>query len=371
MRSQEVNYNIISQKILDLSSQFGFLETNIAKIQIDAETTHKFREWVGKNFHGEMKYLEINQNLRFNPELLHNNTLSIICVKVPYLKKNIATHKQQLLSDNAYISSYALGRDYHKVVKQQLNAYAKAINTYLQEFNLEQNYRVFTDSAPILEVELAKNAGLGWRGKNTLLLNKKEGSMFFLGEIFTNLPLIANENISSSHCGSCKKCLDICPTQAFVGPYILDAKRCISYLTIENNGPIPLEFRKAIGNRIYGCDDCQIFCPWNKFSQVTTINDFDIRHNLDNLTMVEAFSWDLKTWQDKMQGSAIYRIGYDNWLRNVAVALGNAKTSTLIVNTLKSKLDYPNSMVREHIQWALEQHNLQLLMNSNKSSVNF
>lgn len=357
MKPQEVDYNIISQKILGLSSQFGFLEASIAKIKIDQDTSNKFQEWLRNNFHGEMKYLERNTELRFNPELLHDNTLSIICVKIPYLKNSITNHKQRLSSDNAYVSSYALGRDYHKVVKQHLNAYAKAINTYLKEFNLEQNYRAFTDSAPILEVELAQNSGLGWRGKNTLLLNKNEGSMFFLGEIFTNLPLIASEDITHNHCGSCKKCLDICPTNAFVSPYVLDAKRCISYLTIENNGPIPIEFRKAIGNRIYGCDDCQIFCPWNKFSKVTTINDFNVRNNLDTLSLIEAFSWDLKTWQEKMQGSAIYRIGYDNWLRNVAIALGNAKTSTLIINSLKSKLNYPNQMVQEHIKWALEQHN--------------
>ena len=338
-------------------TQFGFLEAQIARLNISKTTQQKFQDWIFQKFHGEMKYLEKNLNLRFNPQLLHEVTLSMICVKMPYLTKNIEQHKKRLLNrNNAYISSYALGRDYHKVLKKQLQAYANAINDYLAKFNLGHNYRVFTDSAPILEVELAKNAGLGFRGKNTLLLNKNEGSMFFLGEIFTNLPLVSLANEAKNHCGSCTKCLDVCPTKAFIGPYLIDARKCISYLTIENNGPIPLEYRKAMGNRAYGCDDCQLFCPWNKFSTTTDIPDFKTRNSLDNLSLVEAFSWDLATWQEKMSGSAIYRIGYDNWLRNLAVALGNAETTTDLIRALKSRLNYPNLMVREHIVWALNEH---------------
>lgn len=356
MKSQAVDYSTITREILGMAPQFGFLEANIAGIKLSDESQDKVRSWLNNKFHGEMHYLEKNTNLRFNPALLHENTISIICVKIPYLTDGIDYHKNRLKKNDAYISGYALGRDYHKVVKKKLSLYAKEINNYLATINLYHTFRVFTDSAPILEIELAKNAGLGWRGKNTLLLNKNEGSMFFLGEIFTNLPLIANSIAAKNHCGSCHKCLDICPTQAFISPYVLDARKCISYLTIENPGPIPLELRKAIGNRIYGCDDCQLFCPWNKFSPITTQEDFSNRHNLDNISLDEAFNWDQETWQRKMQGSSIYRIGYDNWLRNVAVALGNTTTTPNIIAILKAKLNYPNEIVREHIMWALAEH---------------
>lgn len=356
MKPQAVDYSIVTKEILRMAPQFGFLEANIASIKISDESQNKFSSWIHNKFHGKMHYLEKNINLRFNPAQLHENTISIICVKIPYLTNNINYHKNRLHKNDAYISGYALGRDYHKVVKKRLTLYAKEINHYLTTINLHHEFRVFTDSAPILEIELAKNAGLGWRGKNTLLLNKNEGSMFFLGEMFVNLPLIAKQIEEKNHCGSCHKCLDVCPTQAFSSPYVLDARKCISYLTIENPGPIPLEFRKSIGNRIYGCDDCQLFCPWNKFSQTTTLEDFNIRHNLDNISLEDSFTWDKTSWQKKMQGSSIYRIGYDNWLRNLAIALGNAKTTPNIIAVLKSKINYPNKMVQEHITWALKEH---------------
>lgn len=349
------DYSIISQQIIDKASNFGFLDAKIAQIKIEESAKKNFNTWLSQHFQGTMDYLHRNKSLRFNPELLHLGTMSIICVKIPYLTQNIAYHKERLTNTNqAYISSYALGRDYHKVVKQQLEKYVLAIRTLLAEYKLDLNYRVFTDSAPILEIELARQAGLGFRGKNTLLLNTKQGSMFFLGEIFTNLPLVASSS-TTSHCGSCTKCLDICPTKAFVAPYVLNASKCISYLTIENKGSIPLEYRKMIGNRIYGCDDCQLVCPWNKFSQLTGLNDFNTRHNLDQISLIDAFNLTESEWQKTMQGSPIYRIGYPAWLRNVAVALGNIKASPEVIQALRTKLNHPSELVREHVEWALSE----------------
>jgi epoxyqueuosine reductase len=353
-----IDFNILTNDICKQAPTFGFLEASVAQIKIDGQTQTNFLDWLNKHFHGDMDYLAKNTHLRFNPELLHNDTLSIICVKAPYLTKSINIHKDRLNNtQNAYVSSYALGRDYHKVLRKKLKEYATWIREHISQFNLELDYRVFTDSAPILEIELAKNARLGFRGKNTLLLNTKEGSMFFLGEIFTNLPLIPGNSVTA-HCGSCTKCLEVCPTQAFVSPYVLDARKCISYLTIENKGSIPEEYRKAMGNRIYGCDDCQLFCPWNKFSKLTTLSDFAHRNNLENLSLIDAFLIDEASWQKLMQGSAIYRIGYECWLRNVAVALGNATTSPEIAAALKSRQNFPSAMVQEHIRWALIQHTM-------------
>lgn len=335
---------------------FGFLEASVASIEIEPSTKNLFNEWVNNNLHGEMAYLKRNTNLRFEPATLFAGTVSVICVKVPYLNslpdKNL---KRNLDLKLANISSYAHGRDYHKVIKNQLKQYAIKINQLIINYGLDLKYRAFTDSAPILEVELAKNAGLGWRGKNTLLINKNQGSMFFLGELFTNLPLIPGSP-SKNHCGSCNKCIEICPTKAFISPYQLDSRRCISYLTIEFKGIIPIEFRKAIGNRIYGCDDCQSICPWNKFSKITNIEDFKIRHNLDKLDLVEAFNWDEITWKNKMQGSSIYRIGYIQWMRNISIALGNAPSTLEVISALKSRINFPSEIVQEHVKWALDQH---------------
>jgi epoxyqueuosine reductase len=350
------NMQSLTKKICEMAPTFGFLDAKVAQVKIDESAQSNFLNWINTSFHGDMSYLKNNTDLRFNPELLHHGTLSIICVKAPYLTKSISHHSKRLENPNhAYISKYALGRDYHKVVKKQLKLYTDWIKKQVTALNLALDYRVFTDSAPILEIELAKNAGLGFRGKNTLLLNTTQGSTFFLGEIFTNLPLTPHTE-TTSHCGSCTKCLDICPTKAFVAPYILDATKCISYLTIENKGSIPIEYRKAIGNRIYGCDDCQLVCPWNKFSQLTSLNDFNVRQNLDSLTLIEAFNLTESQWQSNMQGSPIYRIGYIAWLRNVAVSLGNAPTSPNVIEALKAKKNHTSEMVREHVAWALEQH---------------
>ena len=353
-----MNYisNNIKEDILNLAKNFGFLEAKVANILINEDTQNKFCQWLNENLNGDMYYLKNNVELRFNPRLLYNNTLSVICVKMPYLTKNMDYHKNRLLNfDNPYISGYALGRDYHKIVKNQLKKYAVCINNYLKDLNLILDYRVFTDSAPILEVELAKSAGLGFRGKNTLLINTKEGSFFFLGELFTNL-LLEPDNESSSHCGSCSKCMEVCPTKAFISPYKIDATKCIAYLTIENKGTIPIEYRKQIGNRIYGCDDCQLFCPWNKFSKITTIKDFDVRHDLDQISLIEAFNLSESNWQQMMQGSPIYRIGYEAWLRNVSVALGNARYNEEIIQVLEDKLkENISDMLSEHIKWAINE----------------
>ncbi|MCX8515330.1 MAG: tRNA epoxyqueuosine(34) reductase QueG [Burkholderiales bacterium] len=350
-----INYNILTQQILQLAPQFDFLEARIANIDIEAQTKDNFSAWLKQKFHGEMTYLARNTELRFMPNKLHQNTLSIISVKLPYLNSSIDSLKAKLNQPHiANVSSYAQGRDYHKVVKQKLNAYAAAINELLINYKLDMQYRSFTDSAPVLEVELAAKSGLGWRGKNTLLINKTRGSMFFLGEIFTNLPLTPTPAVANN-CGTCSKCIDICPTKAIIAPYILDATKCISYLTIEFKGTIPLALRKLIGNRIYGCDDCQIFCPWNKFSQKTTVSDFKTRDFLNNLTLVDAFLIEKDDWEKLMQGSSILRIGYECWLRNVAVALGNSSANFETIAALKSRINYPSLLVQEHINWALEQ----------------
>jgi epoxyqueuosine reductase len=260
--------------------------------------------------------------------------------------------------DQAFISRYALGRDYHKVLRNRLQKLCEKIQSELANHPLETfQYRVFTDSAPVLEVALAEKAGLGWRGKHTLLLSREAGSWFFLGEIYTNLPLPIDPP-SENHCGNCTKCIDICPTQAIVAPYQVDARRCISYLTIELKTSIPEEFRPLIGNRVYGCDDCQLTCPWNRFGQITQQDDFHVRHGLDDVSLITLFAWDEATFNEKMAGSAIYRIGHEQWLRNIAVALGNATTQPDIIKALMSRAEDPSSLVKEHVRWALQQHHI-------------
>ena len=251
----------------------------------------------------------------------------------------------------AFISRYALGRDYHKLMRSRMQKLADRIGEEVGEFR----YRVFTDSAPVMEVELAGKAGLGWRGKHTLLLNREAGSYFFLGEIYTDLPLPVDA-AQSDHCGTCQKCLDVCPTKAFTGPYQLDARRCISYLTIEHKGSIPEELRPLIGNRVYGCDDCQTVCPWNKFASPSGEPDFAVRNGLDDVTLVELFGWSEAEFHERLAGSAIHRIGYERWLRNLAVGLGNAPTSARVVAALRARADHPSELVREHVAWALGRH---------------
>ena len=299
-----------------------------------------------------MDYMAKHGSKRTRPAELVPNTVRVISARLDYLPP-IAADSWQTMQDGekAFVSRYSLGRDYHKVMRQKLQKLCGKITDLSPEFE----YRVFTDSAPVLEVALAEKAGLGWRGKHTLLINKERGSWFFLGEIYTNLPLPIDAK-ASNHCGTCSACIDICPTKAIVAPYEVDARRCISYLTIELKTAIPLEFRPLIGNRVYGCDDCQLVCPWNKFAEVTQTPDFNVRNGLDNISLVECFGWSEAEFKQKMAGSAIYRIGYTQWLRNIAVGLGNAPSTPEVINALKARQNDASELVREHVVWALQQH---------------
>jgi epoxyqueuosine reductase len=308
--------------------------------------------WLAQGYHGEMDYMAKHGTKRTRPAELVPGTVRVISLRLHYLPPD-ARDSWEVMNDPqaAFISRYALGRDYHKVMRAHLQKLAERIQAAVGEFN----YRVFTDSAPVMEVALATKAGLGWRGKHTLLLNREAGSWFFLGEIYTDLPLPVDEPVSA-HCGVCQACIDICPTQAIVAPYELDARRCISYLTIEHSGAIPVALRALMGNRIYGCDDCQLICPWNRFAQTSSSADFTVRNGLDSVQLVALLAWTEAEFNERLQGSAIRRIGHERWLRNIAVALGNAPASAEIMAALKSRAEHPSEIVREHVQWALSQH---------------
>ena len=308
--------------------------------------------WLAQGFHGEMDYMAAHGTKRSRPAELVPGTLRVISVRLDYFPPAAAdAHAVLGDADAAYVSRYALGRDYHKVLRNRLQALAERITAAAGE----HRFRVFTDSAPVLEVELATKSGLGWRGKHTLLLNRRHGSWFFLGEIYTDLPLPPDAP-ESSHCGTCRTCLDVCPTQAIVAPYRLDARRCISYLTIELKGPIPVELRPSIGNRIYGCDDCQLVCPWNRFAQKAALPDFAVRNGLDSAPLVELFAWSEADFNERLAGSPIRRIGHERWLRNLAVALGNTVPSPAVRAALGTRLEHPSTLVREHVAWALGRH---------------
>lgn len=299
-----------------------------------------------------MDYMAKHGSKRTRPAELVPGTVRIISARMDYRPPE-AQDSWAILKDGerAFISRYALGRDYHKVMRHRLQALCDRIAAKIGHFG----YRVFTDSAPVMEVHLAEKAGLGWRGKHTLLISREAGSWFFLGEIYTDLPLPVDAP-GQNHCGTCRACLDVCPTQAIVAPYTVDARRCISYLTIELKGAIPEDLRPLIGNRVYGCDDCQLACPWNRFAQDSQEPDFSIRHGLDDVTLVELFSWEEAEFYTRMAGSAIRRIGYLQWLRNLAVGLGNAPTTSTVVTALKRRADHPDALVREHVGWALKRH---------------
>ena len=345
------NLQALAESIKNWGKALGFSAVGITDTDL-ANAERHYRAWIEKGFHGDMDYMAKHGNKRTQPAELVAGTLRVISVRMDYQPPNAKDAEKVLAqSEKAFISRYALGRDYHKVLRQRMQKLCEQIENEIGQFG----YRVFTDSAPVLEVKLAEKAGLGWRGKHTLLLNREAGSWFFLGEIYTDLPL-PTDNDTSNHCGTCTACIDICPTQAIVAPYQLDARRCISYLTIEHKTSIPVEFRSLIGNRIYGCDDCQLACPWNKFGQITEQNDFHVRHGLDDILLTELFAWDKATFETNMAGSAIYRIGHEQWLRNIAVGLGNAQTSPEIIETLKSRKNDPSALVREHVAWALQQH---------------
>lgn len=319
----------------------------------------RLNQWLAEGRHGHMEYMQRHADLRAKPELLVPGTVRVICVSLNYLPPDTNFDAEwQLLEDpnQAVVSMYARGRDYHKVLRNRLQEFAKLIEEKIGAFG----YRVFTDSAPIMEVELARKAGLGWRGKHTLLLNRESGSTFFLGEILVDVPLPVDQEIEE-HCGTCTSCMDVCPTKAITAPYQLDARRCISYLTIENPESIPVEFRKAMGNRVYGCDDCQLICPWNKFAKRTQLPDFARRHGLGQASLLQLWDWTESEFEQRHEGSAIRRIGYSRWRRNLAVAMGNALASPNVEDADKEAvrsalilaLDGANDLVAEHIQWAL------------------
>jgi epoxyqueuosine reductase len=333
--------------------ELGFQQLGISDIELGDHENH-LNNWLERSFHGEMDYMQRHGTRRSRPQELHPGTIRVISARMDYLPGS-ASDVEELLKDpsRGVVSRYALGRDYHKMMRKRLQKLARKI----EEHSGPMGYRVFVDSAPVLEKALAEKAGLGWIGKHSNLINKGAGSWFFLGEIFTDLPLAAN-NVAENHCGDCSSCLDICPTQAIVAPYTVDARRCISYLTIELHGSIPEEFRPLMGNRIYGCDDCQLVCPWNRFAQPTAEEDFAPRHGLDAPDLVELFQWTEQQFLKRTEGSPIRRIGYQSWLRNIAVALGNASTSEALINALKMQLNNPSEVVREHVEWALKQHQM-------------
>jgi len=332
-------------------ADLGFAKLGVGTIDLADDEAH-FGEWLAAGFHGEMSYMSRHGLKRTGPQQLVPGTVSCISVRMDYWPAAAAA-PESVLTDReaAYVSRYALGRDYHKLMRHRLQRLCDRIEATVGPFG----HRVFTDSAPVLEKALARNAGLGWIGKHTNLIDRDAGSYFFLGEIYLDLELPVDAP-SSAHCGTCSACLPACPTGAILAPYRLDARRCISYLTIELSGSIPTEFRRAIGNRIYGCDDCQLACPWNKFARPTREADFAPRHGLDHAGLIELFSWSESEFQEKTRGSAIRRIGYSRWLRNLAVALGNAATSPEVIAALEARVQYPSALVREHVQWALAQH---------------
>ena len=337
-------------RIREFAASLGFQQLAVTDIDLSAYQSH-LDAWLARNFHGDMDYMARHRDLRLHPDDLHPGTIRVLSVRMDY-----SLDKEQSLTplknrNKAYISRYARGRDYHKLIRKRLQQLAE----HITDLAGPMGYRAFVDSAPVLERALAEKAGLGWIGKNTMLLNKKAGSWFFLGELFTDLPLPIDEPVSG-HCGSCTACLDICPTQAFVGANELDARRCISYLTIELKGSIPESLRPAIGNRVFGCDDCQLICPWNKFSQLSGETDFAPRHGLDNAELSELFLWSEEMFLRNTAGSAIRRTGYEGWLRNLAVGLGNAPSTIPVLTALQSRQHHSSALVREHVAWALQQH---------------
>lgn len=338
-------------RIREWGDALGFQALGFTGVDLQQHEEY-LQKWLAKGYHGEMEWMARHGTKRSQPNALVPGTCTVITARMDYLPEGADAEQVLSQSELAYISRYALGRDYHKLMRARLAKLARQIETQLGT----GRYRAFVDSAPVLERALAENAGLGWIGKNTMLLNDKAGSWFFLGEIYTDIPLPPDPPQATQHCGTCQACLDICPTQAFVAPWVLDARKCISYLTIEFDGVIPEALRPAMGNRIYGCDDCQLVCPWNKFAAQTREPDFAPRHQLDSITLATCFGWDEATFLARTEGSAIRRIGYSQWRRNVAIALGNADTSDAVVRALQSAVDDPSAVVREHVLWALAQH---------------
>jgi epoxyqueuosine reductase len=357
-----LDFSQLARDIMSWGKALGFAELGIADTELSVESAH-LEAWLRAGRHGEMDYMARHGARRARPSEMVPGTIRVITARLDYLPRG-ARDAEATLADarKAYISRYALGRDYHKVMRRRLQRLVDRIGEAVSPPKAGADatddriyrYRVFTDSAPVLEVALAAKAGLGWRGKHTLLLTRDAGSFFFLGEIYTDLPLPVTAPVSA-HCGTCRACIDVCPTQAIVAPYELDARRCISYLTIELKGSIPIALRALIGNRVYGCDDCQLVCPWNKYAQLSDEPDFSVRHGLDDSDLTDLFAWSEADFNTRMGGSAIRRIGFERWLRNLAVGLGNASYSERVVEALSSRRDDASALVREHVAWGLSE----------------
>ena len=344
----------LADRIRAWGADLGFGAVGFADLDV-AEAAARLDDWLAQGRHGAMDYLQRHAHLRANPNQLVPGALRVISVRLDYRPRDDSDdwvareHARLARPDAAVVSIYARGRDYHKVLRTRLRQLAELIAAEVER----PPYRPFCDSAPLLEVELARKAGIGWRGKHTLLLSREAGSMFFLGELLTDLPLPV-DTPRSEHCGSCTSCIDVCPTGAITAPYQLDARRCISYLTIEHPGAIPEALRPLMGNRIYGCDDCQLACPWNRHAQRASLPDFDVRNGLDGAGLVALFAWSADEFTQRLAGSAILRIGHERWLRNIAVALGNAPGTPQIRAALESRREHPSALVREHVAWALQ-----------------
>ena len=359
-RAAAPDLGALAAHIREWGGELGFQQVGIADCEL-GEAEARLIEWLVRGWHGDMDYMAAHGTRRTRPDELVPGTLRVISVRMNYFPQE-ARDSWEVINDGsrAYVARYAVGRDYHKVLRGRLQKLCDRIAEHLKRSDTPGteppfSYRVFTDSAPVMEVELAAKAGIGWRGKHTLLLNREAGSWFFLGEIYTDLPLPVDEP-QPDHCGTCRRCIDVCPTGAIVAPYQLDARRCISYLTIEHKGEIPEELRPLMGNRIYGCDDCQLVCPWNRFAQKADVEDFSVRNSLDAAALTELFAWNEEEFERRLEGSAIRRIGHERWLRNLAVGLGNAPTSPGVLAALEARRDHPSALVRSHVAWALKRH---------------
>lgn len=351
MPSPEIDLTALARRVKDWGRELGFQQVGIAGIELGEHEAH-LRRWLAAGHHGEMDYMAAHGDKRSRPAELVPGTLRVISLRMDYLPGDTRMAEVLAQPDKAYLSRYALGRDYHKLIRKRLQQLAERLQAEIGPFG----YRAFVDSAPVLEKALASQAGLGWIGKNTLLINKQAGSWFFLGELYVDLPLPVDAPHGSEHCGRCRACMDICPTAAFVAPYQLDARRCISYLTIELKGSIPVELRPLIGNRVFGCDDCQLVCPWNRFARPTQQGDFRPRHGLDDAALATLFDWSEEEFLTRSEGSPLRRAGYERWLRNLAVGLGNAPSSAAVLTALQQRREHPSALVREHVEWALARH---------------
>jgi epoxyqueuosine reductase len=350
----EPDFAALAHDIKHWGRELGFQQIGIADCDL-ADAEERLLDWLARGWHGEMDYMARHGVTRARPADLVPGTLRVISARMDYLPRARSAHTVLGEPERAYVSRYALGRDYHKVMRRRLQRLADRITAAVGPFR----YRAFTDSAPVMEVALAERAGLGWRGKHTLLLNREGGSFFFLGELYTDLPLPPDAPVQE-HCGTCSRCLDACPTGAIVAPYQLDARRCISYLTIEHKSAIPEPLRPLVGNRVYGCDDCQLACPWNRYSRVSVEEDFAVRNGLDDAGLLELFRWSEEEFHARLAGTAIHRIGYERWLRNLAVGIGNAlrrgsAQRAALIAALGERCERGSALVREHVEWALAQ----------------